>query len=950
MKVRSTRVALALLCLGSLSAGAQSSSQGREVQLPSSKLLVLPAPGGPQLTNSFPTAVALSPDGKYLAILNNGYGAAASKFQQSIALLDLANNQLRDFPDPRLALDAKQSYFLGLAWSTDGKNLYASMGSLTDPDGKKPGDTGNGVAVYRLQNGSLLPDRFLKLPQAPLGQGKRFTYNPKSVLAGKANPYPAGLAVVKRESGDALLIAENLADDAVLLDARSGKVLQRFDLSRGKYVPAAFPYGVVVSDDGSLGWCSLWNASQVAEVDLRSGKVVRQITLMPPQRDIDASSHPTALLLSPDQHHLYVTLSNRDSVAVLSTADGRVERYLSTSLPGQTYGGSYPNTIAQSPDGSKLYVANASADAIAVFDMEDRAARQKPDATNSGVNGRSINEQSAAYFIPTEWYPTAVAVHGGELLIASGKGEGTGPNADWAADPNHPGKRKHPYIATMIRGSIARVSLAEAESNRDKLTHEVVRSNQMEGRTGEIAFQRGGNPIHHVIYVIKENRTYDQLFGDIREANGDPSLVMYGEDITPNQHKLARQFGILDNFYDSGEVSGNGHVWSTAAITSDYTEKTWEINYRGKERLYDYEGLVGDSIPMTIGIPDVNEPGTGYLWGNLARHNVTYRNYGEYVSTWWCEDIAQNTPAANGQSPGHPLDCARKAVKPGENLPEKLGGGKNPYQYKIPLIAYDTATKPELRGHFDPNFADFNTSYPDQFRADEFLREFGAFVRARETSTGEQLPNFVLLRLPDDHTAGTRPGSPTPNACVADNDLAVGRVVEAVSSSPYWSDTAIFILEDDAQNGADHVDAHRSIALVISKYSPGTLQQPAVDHHFYTTVNMIHTMEVLLGLPPMNNNDAYAAVMAPLFTGAGEQLAFEADYRNRENGMIYQANAADAPGAKESAKLDLSHADAADTNVLNVVLWRAAKGKVPMPAPRHTVFPAGRYESYKDKD
>ncbi len=910
--------------------------------LPSSKSLLLPAPGGPQRTNSFPTAVALSPDGKYLAILNNGYGTAESKYQQSIALLDLMSNQLRDFPDLRLGLHSKQSYFLGLAWSSDGANLYASMASLTDPAGKNPGDTGNGVAVYRIQNGTLLANRFLKLPRVALSHGRRFTYDPKNVESGTANPYPAGLAVVKRADGDALLIAENLADDVVLLDVRTGKLLQRFDLSRGKYVPTAFPYGVAASNDGSRGWCSLWNTSQVAELDLRSGKVVRQMALLPAKADIDASSHATALLLSPDQHRLYVTLSNRDSVAVVSTTDGQVERYLSTRLPGQTYGGSYPDALAQSPDGKKVYVADASADAIAVFDEGDHATQPKA--------GPTVSVQSAVYFIPTEWYPTALAVQGGELLIASGKGEGTGANADWAADPNHPGKSRHPYIATMIRGSIARVSLVEAERKRDQLTQEVVRSNQMEGRTGEIKFRVGENPIHHVIYVIKENRTYDQLFGDIREANGDPALVMYGEDITPNQHKLARQFGILDNFYDSGEVSGNGHVWSTAAITSDYTEKTWEITYRGKERQYDYEGFVGDSNPLTIGMPDVNEPGTGYLWSNLARHNLSYRHYGEYVNTWWCEDLAQNSPAATGGTSEHRPDCTRKAVEPGEDLPEKLGGGKSPYHYKIPLIAYDAANKPELRGHFDPDFADFNVDYPDQFRADEFLREFRAFVGARESGQGEQLPSFVLLRLPDDHTAGTRPGSPTPNASVADNDLAVGRVVEAVSNSPYWADTAIFILEDDAQDGSDHVDAHRSIALVVSKYSPDSLAQPALDHHFYTTVNMIHTMEVLIGLPPMNNNDAYAAVMAPLFTGAGEQPGFKADYRNRDNGMIYQANGADAPGAKQSAKLNFSVADAADTNVLNAILWRAAKGKVPMPAPRHAVFPAGSEEGQKDGD
>jgi hypothetical protein len=312
----------------------------------------------------------------------------------------------------------------------------------------------------------------------------------------------------------------------------------------------------------------------------------------------------------------------------------------------------------------------------------------------------------------------------------------------------------------------------------------------------------------------------------------------------------------------------------------------------------------------------------------------------EFVTTSWCTEIPQNSPASTGAPTGHPPACARREVKPGEDLPVNLGGGKSPYKFAIPLIAKNIATKPELKDHFDPNFADFKVEYPDQFRADEFLHEFAGFVKAREAGTGEQLPSFVLLRLPNDHTAGTRPGSPMPKASVADNDLAVGRVVEAVSSSPYWDDTAIFVLEDDAQNGADHVDAHRSIALVISKYAPGSAQQPAVDHHFYTTVNLVHTMESLLGLPPMNNNDAYAPLMAPLFAGAGTQPAFKADYRNRDNGLIYEANGPNAPGAKESAKLNFSVADGADTNVLNAILWRDAKGKAPMPPPQHNVFAA----------
>jgi hypothetical protein len=245
-----------------------------------------------------------------------------------------------------------------------------------------------------------------------------------------------------------------------------------------------------------------------------------------------------------------------------------------------------------------------------------------------------------------------------------------------------------------------------------------------------------------------------------------------------------------------------------------------------------------------------------------------------------------------------------------------------------------TATKATLRDHFDPAYPDFNTEYPDQLRADEFLNEFDRFVQARKEGSGSELPAFVLLYLPDDHTSGTTPGKPRP----ADNDLAVGRVVEAVSHSPYWEDTAIFIIEDDAQNGADHVDAHRSIAFEISKYSPGSAEHPFVDSRFYTTVNMLHTMETLLGLPPMNQNDAYAPVMAPLFSGPGNQPPFTADWSNRENGLIYQANPAHGQGAAKSAKMNFSRPDAVNTAALNKILWRDRMGKIPMPSPKHTVL------------
>jgi len=252
-------------------------------------------------------------------------------------------------------------------------------------------------------------------------------------------------------------------------------------------------------------------------------------------------------------------------------------------------------------------------------------------------------------------------------------------------------------------------------------------------------------------------------------------------------------------------------------------------------------------------------------------------------------------------------------------------------------------SKAALRDHFDPLYPDFNTDYPDQLRADEFLNEFGAYVRARDAHEGPdfELPSFVLLYLPDDHTGGTRPNLPRPSASVADNDLALGRVVDAVSHSAYWDDTAIFVLEDDAQDGADHVDAHRSIAFVVSKYSPGSAAQPNVEHRFYTTVNLIHTMETLLGLPPMNQNDAYAPVMGNLFSGPGDQPASKADHRNLKNGLIYETNKREAPGAKVSEKMDFSRPDAAGAARLNRVLWRDQKGSTPMPAPKHTVLPAG---------
>jgi len=496
-------------------------------------------------------------------------------------------------------------------------------------------------------------------------------------------------------------------------------------------------------------------------------------------------------------------------------------------------------------------------------------------------------------------------------------------------------RKEHPYIPTLIGGSIARLSLADIDKNLAAYTRQVEEDNLIHSDGGKFEFVGGSNPIHHIIYVLKENRTYDQIFGDLPAGAGDPSLTMYGADITPNEHKLALQFGVLDNFYDSGEVSGDGHIWSTASTTSDYNEKNWPIGYRSKERTYDADGTVADELPLEQGIPDIDDPATGFLWDNLAKHSLTYRIYGEFIHAVWCKNEKVSSPK-EGTPSSASATCPVSEIKKGERLPANVGnprGGPSPWPWAIPQMKRMRPTKAALRDHYDPQFPDFNTDYPDQLRADEFLREFGEFVKAKNTA--KQLPQFTLLYLPDDHTGGTRPGKPTPQASVADNDLALGRVVDAVSHSPYWDDTAIFVVEDDAQDGADHIDAHRSTALVISKYAPHA-PKTFVDHTFYTTVSMVHTMESLLGLPPMNLFDAHAPLMGPLLAGPGTQPAYQVDDKNLRSGLIYLVNKKKAAGAKESSRMNFSRPDAVDARKLNAILWRNSKGDAPMPAPQHS--------------
>jgi DNA-binding beta-propeller fold protein YncE len=911
----------------------------QSVDLPTSKQLIGEVPGHPQRLNSLPMSTAVSPDGRYVLTINAGYGVWESEYKQSIAVLDTQTGALADFPDARtLARTAKQTLYSGLAFSRDGGHVYASIGSETDPTGSEPkgdeeGGTGSGILVYSFVGGKIAPERMIRLPLEPLAAG-RTTRLIGERDGDKGVPFPAAIAVLGNAGAEKLVVADNLSDFVLVVDAASGAIEKRFDLSESDAVPGTYPVALAVTKDGARAFVALWNASEIVELDLARGKVGRKLPLLKPMNAVAPGTHPCSFVFAPDEKTLYVALANRDAVAAVNVGAGQfaVKGYFDTRLQGQSYFGAEPLAVAVNGSGSRLYVANMASDAVAVIDTKKLTGK---------VSREGMVEPEG--FIPTGWLPMCLSFlpssSGGKLFVVTAKGKGTGPNnypqRETEDTRAHNYKDSSTYIATLLYGSIATLDEAGIEKNLAEWTNVVMQSNRMKAAQEKIAFAGGHDRIKHVIYIIKENRTYDQILGDLEKdgkpvGNGDAKLTMYGESTTPNEHKLALQFGVLDNFFDSGEVSGDGHVWSTAAIGSDYLEKTWQQSYRGSQRTYDYEGVVANGYPLLQKIPDVNEPGSGYLWGDLAAHGKTYYHFGEFIASTFCNQEIVADPKLGPMLAGK--NCSKKEYAPGDALPATWGGGTNLWPWPIPVLATNVATKPELVGHFAEEAPDFDLAVPDQIRVNIFERHLKGWLADRAQGN-DTMPNFVMLRLGNDHTAGTRPGGPTPKASVADNDLAVGRVVETISHSPFWDDTALFVLEDDAQNGADHVDAHRSLALVISKYAPrGVGGEPYVDSRFYSTVSVVRTMETLLGLPPMNNNDAFSSLIAPEFAGPGDQPAYEADTSNRDNGLIYTANKKTAAGAEESMKMDFTHADRADAQKLNVILWKDAMGNAPVPA------------------
>ncbi|HVU86749.1 MAG TPA: alkaline phosphatase family protein, partial [Pirellulales bacterium] len=559
-----------------------------------------------------------------------------------------------------------------------------------------------------------------------------------------------------------------------------------------------------------------------------------------------------------------VSCASSNCVSVIDTRRGVVTETIMTTLFPKAPEGSTPDAVAVSPDGETLFVANADNNCIVVVDIEE--------PNESGVKG----------MIPTGWYPTAVAVtpDGKNLLVGIGKGNQTKPNPIPAQlepkDKDQIARRglPFPYIGTTLSGALSIIPIPDDDDDLAAYTERVYKNcpysdkllagTPSETKTAVPTKVGDPSPIKHVIYIIKENRTYDQVFGDMPASNADPSLVMFGEEITPNHHQLAREFVLLDNLYCNGQVSRDGHPWSTMAYNTDYVARDWTLTYSGREGVEDDdEG-------------DLSNAPSGYIWDACARAGLTYRSYGEY-----------------GRRVSQPDGSVRvEGAVPG------LAGHMCP-DYGVPKV-------PGQRSR-------------DTDNVETFLREF------REFEKQGNLPNFIVMSLGEDHTSGTTPGAFTPQSCVASNDLALGQLVNAVSHSKYWPETAIFVIEDDAQNGPDHVDAHRTIGLVISPYT----KRKHLDSTQYTTVSMLRTMELILGLSPLSQYDAAANPMYGSFTDKADPTAYthvpaRYDLNLKNTALSY--------GAERSSKMDFSEYDRVNDFELNEVLWYAVKGEnAPLP-------------------
>lgn len=640
-----------------------------------------------------------------------------------------------------------------------------------------------------------------------------------------------------------------LSSQLIVADATTRKKMEVV-----QFEAKSFPYAISVDRLANAAYVSLWGKAQVVKVDLASTKVVKTY---------QTQSHPTEIILLDEGKLMAVACSDQNSVVMIDTDSGRQVEVLRTSMYPQAGNGSTPSSIAVSPDGNVLAVANSDNNNVGLFDIRER--------------GRS----ASLGFIPVGWYPTSVrfSKDGHTILVANGKGLTSRANPQ-GGNPNlNPPKTVREYIGGLFLGTLSIIESPSPEElvamTRKTLENSPLASDQspraVEVATDNPIPQKVGDasPIKHCVYIIKENRTYDQVFGDMPKGNGDPSLCIFPEAVTPNHHSLADQFVLLDNFYVESEVSADGHEWTMAAYATDFVEKTWPLTYRGGRGKLTYPAE---------GKHKIAEPSSGYFWDKCREKGVSYFSFGEFVD--------------NAPKPNDPATTKVEA----------------------------------LQGHFDPQYRSYDLDYSDLLRAERFIAKW------KEFESAGTLPQFIVVRLPNDHTFGTRVGKPTPTAMVAENDLALGMIVQELSKTKSWKDTALFVVEDDAQNGADHVDAHRTVALVISPYT----RKGTIDSTMYSTSSMLRTMGLILGLEPMTQFDAAATPMYRSFQSSADLTP----YQSLTPKVDLQAkNDVAAWGSKLSEELDLSKEDAADDLLLGDIVWRSVRGADhPMPPPVRAAF------------
>ena len=761
------------------------------------------SPVGKQIPlGDLPLNIALSPDQKFAAVTNNGQST------QSIQLIRLKDQKLLD-------TYVAGKLWLGLVFGNSGKTLYASGGN------------DNSIIRFDVRNDRLICRDTFKLGVA---------MQDKISVAG----------IALDESAQRLYALTKDNNSVYILDLVSKEIIKHIQLDGEGYT-------CLLSPDKKHLYCSCWGCRKI--VIINTGTLAIEGTL-------PVGDHPNDLAIDRKGKTLYVANSNDNSVSVIDLGSKKVIETLNAALFPTDLQGSTTNSVALSKDNRTLYIANADNNCLAVFDVS------KPGQSNS------------LGFIPTGWYPTCVRVAQNKILVTNGKGLKSLPNPQGPnpvkekekveyqkGNPDKP--QEVQYIAGLFKGTLSLIPIPDkirlagwSKQVYENTPLKKESETQSNGKQGNPVPMKVGaaSPIHYVFYIIKENRTFDQVLGDLPQGNGDTSLVLFGKKVTPNQHALATQFVLLDNFYNDAEVSADGHNWSLGAYATDYLEKTWPTYYGSRGGTYDAEGN-----------REIANNKNGFLWDNCKRQGVTYRTYGEFADN---------------------------------------------YKANIPV----------LKNHFCRYFTSWDQTVMDTTRFSQWKQDFDSLLSIH------QVPQLNTLRFINDHTEGMKIGRPTPFAAVADNDLAVGLFVEYLSKSPIWNECAIFIVEDDSQNGPDHVDAHRSTTYVAG----GLVKKSFVDHTSYSTTSVLRTIELILGLPPMSQYDAAAESLWRCFDATTQHPPFTAIQATTD---LFEKNTAYNRWQKKSEKFNFSGEDLVNEQEFNEVLWVACRGTdVPCPAPVHAAF------------